>query len=192
MGSEAINSVLSSRGPIHHGDTEDGHGHILVPMEGDLADPDVLVAVWFMTVLYSSLSSAGLMAFSSTESVDIEFGAGVVVDILVANQRTRGYSWFLAIGSSQQALVMASTEELRRNLIIIVRLAVAARWRVIERRLRDLRAVFRAKPTLSLYRVIIRKTGPEWHMQPYSAGGRPPTHGSALAVKGSELVKILA
>ena len=190
MGSEAINSVLSSRGPIHHGDTEDGHGHILVPMEGDLADPDVLVAVWFMTVLYSSLSSAGLMAFSSTESVDIEFGAGVVVDILVAARSE--FSWFLAIGSSQQALVMASTEELRRNLIIIVRLAVAARWRVIERRLRDLRAVFRAKPTLSLYRVIIRQTGLEWHMQPYSAGGRPPTHCSALAVKGSELVKILA
>ena len=137
-------------------------------MEGDLADPDVLVAVWFMTVLYSSLSSAGLMAFSSTESVDIEFGAGVVVDILVAARSE--YSWFLAIGSSQQALVMASTEELRRNLLIIVRLAVAARWRVIERRLRDLRAVFRAKPTLSVYRVIIRKTGPEWHMQPYSAG----------------------
>lgn len=40
---------------------------------------------------------------------------------------------------------MASTEEFRRNLIIIVRLAVAARWRVIERRLRDLKAVFRAK-----------------------------------------------
>ena len=87
---------------------------------------------------------------------------------------------------------MASTEKLRRNLIIIVRLAVAARWRVIERRLRDLKAVFRAKPTLSLYRVIIMQTRPEWHMQPYSAGGRPPTHGSALAVKGSELVKILA